>query len=342
VATLPVVPLHQLVPNVPAACFALLADKQTRTTRDGSPYLVVTWKDRQKSLSSTIWSDSPLFEIARDEWSAGGFYRLQGVLFNTDKYGPQFELRDGRDVRPRDEKDGFREIDLIARSRFESAVMFDELMSLVMAELKSGPVRQLVASILTTHRFALERLPASKDRYHTVPGGWLEHTLTVSKTCLWLTDFYARHRTEQPLNRDLVLAAASLHEIGRVAEWKPPSETGLAPERTIPGQLHGNLILARDLIRDAAVAIPELDGEFLVLLEHLVLSYLTLPEWGSPRLPAIPEVLILHHADDLDAKLEMYARCLAGDSSAGPFTDPDPVLKRPLLKRRSDLTPKEV
>ena len=59
------------------------------------------------------------------------------------------------------------------------------------------------------------------------------------------------------------------------------------------------------------------------------------PEWGSPRLPCIPEVLIVHHADDLDAKFEMYARCLTKDMSEGPFTERDPVLGRPPLKQRT-------
>jgi 3'-5' exoribonuclease len=58
-------------------------------------------------------------------------------------------------------------------------------------------------------------------------------------------------------------------------------------------------------------------------------------QWGSPRLPLIPEALILHHADDLDAKLEMYVRCLCNDRSDGPFTDRDPVLNRQLYKGRS-------
>jgi hypothetical protein len=56
---------------------------------------------------------------------------------------------------------------------------------------------------------------------------------------------------------------------------------------------------------------------------------------GSPRLPLIPESLILHHADDLDAKLEMYIRCLTRDQAEGAFTDRDPVLNRQLFKGRS-------
>ena len=71
------------------------------------------------------------------------------------------------------------------------------------------------------------------------------------------------------------------------------------------------------------------------LLEHLIVSHLNLPAWGSPRLPMIPESLILHHADDLDAKVEMYVRCLTNDAGPGPFTDRDPVLGRPLFKGRT-------
>jgi len=85
----------------------------------------------------------------------------------------------------------------------------------------------------------------------------------------------------------------------------------------------------------AAREVPELNPELLLYLEHLILSHLTLPEWGSPRLPWIPEAIILHHADDLDAKLEMYVRCLMRDQSPGPFTERDPALNRALLKGRT-------
>jgi 3'-5' exoribonuclease len=49
----------------------------------------------------------------------------------------------------------------------------------------------------------------------------------------------------------------------------------------------------------------------------------------------VPESLIVHHACDLDAKLEMYVRCLTRDPAAGPFTDRDPVLGKQLYKGRS-------
>ena len=38
--------------------------------------------------------------------------------------------------------------------------------------------------------------------------------------------------------------------------------------------------------------------------------------------------------DDLDAKLEMYVRCLSRDKEPGPFTARDPVLGKSLYKDR--------
>jgi 3'-5' exoribonuclease len=134
----------------------------------------------------------------------------------------------------------------------------------------------------------------------------------------------------RPINRDAVIAAAALHDIGRVVELEPP----LGLEATVPGKLLGHLLLGRDLVRDAGRQIEGLDPELLLLLEHILVSYLALPEWGSPRLPAVPECLILHHADDLDAKMEMYMRCLQKDIAVGPFTDRDPVLGKALWKGR--------
>ena len=78
-----------------------------------------------------------------------------------------------------------------------------------------------------------------------------------------------------------------------------------------------------------------MNPELLQLLEHLLIAHLNLPEWGSPWLPLVPECLIVHHADDLDAKLEMYVRCLSRDREAGAFTARDPVLGRQLYKGRS-------
>src|SRR5205085_8165116 len=103
---------------------------------------------------------------------------------------------------------------------------------------------------------------------------------------------------------------------------------------TVAGRLAGHLLLGRDLVRDTARELGDVHPELVQMLEHVVLTYPALPEWGSPRLPLIPECLLVHHACDLDAKLEMYVRCLSRDQQKGPFTARDPVLGKSLFKRR--------
>lgn len=328
-------PLHQLTPGPPADFFALLSDKQKGTTRDGKPYFALKFRDLRRTVSVMVWQDAKDF-VAAEAWQAGGFFKIRGAYTEHEKYGPQVEIQQIREVRDDDLANGFREADFYDRSRFDSDVMLGDLRTLAEKELRDAPLRTLTVGLLDTHADALKKLPASDRRFYPFPGGWLEHVLNVTKNCVWLADRYVAHYPDltPPLNRDLVIAGAILHDLGRTVELSVPEVPGQPVEPTVDGRLFGHILLGRDLIREAAAKVPDLNPELLKLLEHVVVSHLSLPEWGSPRLPAIPEVLILHHADDLDAKMEMYARCLTRDTSAGPFTDPDPILKKPLLKRR--------
>ncbi len=212
--------------------------------------------------------------------------------------------------------------------------MLAELKALATSQIADEPLRKLVLTLLDRHAAALKRLPATRDRFHPFAGGLLEHTLAVTRSAVQLAERYAAHYTElkPPLNRDLVAAGAVLHDIGRVLEL---GGEAAAPSVTVPGRLAGHLLLGRDLVRDKARALGDVNPELVQILEHIVLTHLGLPEWGSPRLPLVPEALIIHHADDLDAKLEMYVRCLSRDRADGPFTDRDPVLNRQLFKGRS-------
>ena len=330
-----VVDLADLTPGQLGDFFALLWEKTRGKTRDGKAFFNCRFRDARRSVSFMAWADGPWFEPCERAWQIGHFYKLRASYGEHERYGPQ--LGDVHIIRPATDEDrahGFDPSRLIESSRFDPRVMFAELKQLVTEHVADEPLRRLVLALLDDHAAALQRLPATRDRFHTFAGGLLEHTLSVTRACLHLVERYSAHYTElrPPLNRDLVVSAAALHELGRVLEF---GDEQAAPTQTIPGRLIGHLILGRDLVRDKARELGDINPELVRMLEHVLLSYLALPEWGSPRLPLIPECLILHHADDLDAKLEMYVRCLSRDQSAGPFTDRDPVLNRQLLKGRS-------
>jgi len=330
---LPLLPLHQLAPGQTAETFALLAAREAGLTKEGKPYYHCKFKDRSRTVSFMVWHDGAWYAQSDKVWTVGSAYRMAVTFSVHDRYGPQVEVHRLRPVAAEDRETGFDLANLIESSRFSIQAMWEELLGLVDCEIEREPVRQLVRAVYQKHAAGLQELPATDGKFYPFRGGWLEHVLSLTKACVLLVDHY-RHQyegVEPTLDRDLVLAGALLHDVGRVLEYKT-DPLGTIHEATVPGRLYGHVLLGRDLARQTAMEVGDVPQDFLERLEHVILSHLVHPEWGSQRLPLIPEVLVLHHADDLDAKLEMYLRSLSRDQTTGPFTLRDPVLGKPLLK----------
>jgi 3'-5' exoribonuclease len=326
--------LYEMASGQSGDFFALLAERGKGATRDGKPFYACKFRDAKRTASVMVWMDGGRFEECEQAWREGEFYKIRGTFRESQRYGPQIEIQQIRAVQDADRTDGFDPSELVDRSRFDSDVMLAELCALATKHIADEPLRRLVLTILERHAEALKRLPGTRDRFYTFAGGLLEHTLSVTTICINLTEIFAARYTElnPPLNRDLIVAGAILHDIGRVLEF---GEETMNPQPTVPGRLLGHLILGRDIVRDMAREVSDVNPELVQLLEHLILTHLALPEWGSPRLPLVPEALLIHHADDLDAKMQMYVRCLSRDKEPGPFTARDPALGKPLLKGRT-------
>lgn len=326
--------LAEMSPGLYGDFFALLAERTRGARRDGKPFYTCRFRDAARVVSAMVWADGDWFEACEQAWQQGQFYKLRAVYEEHPVYGPQIEIHNIRPATDADRADGFDPLQFVEHSRFDADVMFAELCALVETEIADVPLRKLVQTILEQNAAQLKQAPATLRNFHPFAGGLVEHTLSVTHTCIMLADKYIVYYADvkPPLNRDLVIAGAVLHDIGRTREL---SDDLANVQPTVPGRFLGHVLLGRDIVRDAARELGDVNPELVQLLEHIVLSHLTLPEWGSPRLPLIPECLIIHHADDLDAKLEMYMRCLAKDRESGPFTARDPVLGRKLYKGRS-------
>ncbi len=329
----PLVRLCELTAGQAGDFFVLMAERSKGTTRDGKPYYLCKFRDAGRTASVMVWVDGGRFEECESNWREGTFYKIRGIYRESERYGAQIEIQQIRPVNDADKAAGFDPAAFVERSRFDGDAMLGELQILVGKHIAGEPLRRLVLTILERHGEALKRLPATPDKFYPFAGGLLEHTVAVANICVHLAEVYAARYPElkPPLNKDLVIAGAILHDMGKVMEF---GDEPINPQPTVPGKLLGHLVLGRDLVRDTARELADVDPELVRLLEHLILSHLALPEWGSPRLPLVPEVLIVHHADDLDAKMEMYARCLSRDREEGPFTARDPALGKRLLKGR--------
>ncbi|MFO0882779.1 MAG: HD domain-containing protein [Pirellulales bacterium] len=299
-----------------ADTFAMLSAKSEAATRDGKPYLRVTFRDAIREVTFPIWNDSAWAKAANKEWTVGECYKLRAV-YRVTNFGPQLDIRKIRAVVPTDADDGFDPQDCIPKTRFNPAAMFDQLLALAEQELSPTPLKQIAKELLLEHREVLLTLPAARRNHHAFAGGFLEHVLSVARNAVFLADKYGRDYDDlvPPLCRDLVIAGAILHDIGKVHELEA---TAAGAEYSAVGELLGHILLGRDMIRAKAAEI-QFSGEMLLRLEHIIVSHQRLAEWGSPKPPMTPEAMLVHFADDCDAKFHTLYTALQEPGST-PFT----------------------
>jgi len=323
-STIPIVSLSDMVHGQEADLFVLLTGKEELTTREGKPYYRVGFRDSRREVAFPIWDNSPWAAECRSAWTPGVFYKVRAVYRETG-YGPQLEIRKIREVVESDARDGFDPMMCLPQSRFNPEAMFEELRELARQRIPDGPLRRLVETILGEHREKLLKYPAAKWHHHAFVAGLLEHTLSMARTCAWLADKYAEKYPDMqpPLDKGLVAAGAILHDIGKLQELEMrPTETAY----TAAGAMIGHLLLGRDMVRQAAAPL-DVDADTLLRLEHLIIAHQRLPEWGSPKPPMTPEALLIHYADDLDAKFDMMVNILRDDKTPGPLTSDKNLLR---------------
>lgn len=317
--------LGELANGEEADFFALFASREELQTKHGKPYFKVTFRDAQREVSFPVWSDSPLAKACRDDWTPGEFYKLRAVYRETD-FGPQLDIRLIRAVTDADAAEGFDPAMCMPRSRRDPAEMFEELRSLAAGTIVDDSVSAVVTTLLDENRELLLKMPAATYNHHAYAGGFLEHVLSVAQTCAYLADKYAEACPEldPPLDGDLVVAGGILHDIGKLRELQL---TPSGAEYSESGALIGHILQGRDMLREAAPKVG-LAGEKLLRLEHIIVAHQRLAEWGSPKPPMTPEALLVHYADDMDAKLQMMIAALIADAKNGPLTTTRNPLKQ--------------
>jgi 3'-5' exoribonuclease len=128
--------------------------------------------------------------------------------------------------------------------------------------------------------------------------------------------------------RDLLIAGAILHDIGKLQELS----YDFATDYTVEGNLVGHIAIGVGMLRDLVRARPDFPPGLAVELEHLILSHHGAKEMGSPVEPMTIEAFLLAAADDLDAKIHQIRRHVADDDTDGPFTSYHRRLERVFLK----------
>jgi 3'-5' exoribonuclease len=125
-------------------------------------------------------------------------------------------------------------------------------------------------------------LPATPDSHHSYAGGLLEHTVAVATICRDVAQLHARLRS------DLLLAAALVHDVGRVREL----DRGPLFLPTDEGKLLGHVHMGLRLVEQQGAGLA---ANVLAELLHAVAVH------HDPRAARTAEAAVLYHANQLDA-----------------------------------------
>jgi len=189
-------------------------------------------------------------------------------------------------------------MDLLPSTTYDVAALWSQLQGFVQS-FTEPDLKRLLTTLLADPALAqaYREAPAARQLHHAWLGGLLEHVVSLCS----LADRVAPHYPI--LHRDLLLTGVILHDIGKVRElsW----EVGF--DYTIEGTLLGHIQMGTALAEQTIDSLPNFPSRLKTLVLHMILSHHGKLEFGSPKLPMIPEALVLNFLDDLDAKMQAMA-----------------------------------
>jgi 3'-5' exoribonuclease len=279
--------------------FFQLKSRDARKTRSGQDYLDLGLSDATGVLSAKMWADA--IRKWGQDFSPGDFVKVEGRI---ETYRDRCQLVVEK-IRRCDPAEVVDPESLIRSTPYDPELLFKELRATA-DSLTPSELAELVVTILDRHAEAMKTFPAAQMIHHAYRGGLIEHVMAV------LRKIEAIVQIETGINRSIALAGAILHDIGKLRELDPRG-SGRTPE----GRLIGHVILGLTLVRETALEMGFLDRPWLREVEHIILSHHGETEFGAPVKPLTREALLVHHIDNLDAKLKIIDEALQSADSDG-------------------------
>jgi len=265
----------------------LVKGKYQRQKKTGDPFLAFLLGDRTGEIPGNLWED---FGEAERTIEPGDFVRVRG--FVTSYQGsPQLNIQRMQRLNPEE----------VEAEEFLPSTPKDvkEMMGYLWRtanSLEDSNLRDLVKSFLEDETFgaAFKRSPAAKGLHHVYLGGLLEHTASVVRICEAILTQY------EGINRDLLLAGAILHDVGKIQELG--FEKGVL-DYTDRGRLLGHIVIGSEMVGERIRSLPGFPPRLELELLHILISHHGEHAWGSPKRPKTIEALLVHYVEDLDAKV---------------------------------------
>lgn len=290
---------HQV--GEPVDLFLLIKQSTKGITQQGSPFMTLILQDKSGDIEAKLWDTG---EEQERLYAAATIVKVGGEVH---EYRGKNQLRI-KSIRPAKEEEGVSISDLVPSSAKSKEVLFEELLQYFF-EMKNPHIQRITRHLLKKHQADFLVYPAATRNHHDYVSGLLDHVVSMLKLGKAIAELYPS------LNKDLLYAGIILHDIGKVVELSGPIGT----QYTVEGNLLGHITIMVNEISKAADEL-EIQGEEVMLLQHMVLSHHGKEEWGSPKRPMLMEAEILHYIDNIDAKMNMLDRAMSKTAN-GEFTE---------------------
>lgn len=280
----------------------LCRKKESRESRAGKTFLSLKLQDKTGTIDAKVW------EITNDiqAFEENDIVKIDATV---GSYMGELQLKVTKLRRSREGE--YVDSDFIPATAKDIGEMSAKISELIKS-VKTPHIKKLLENIFGDQSRAeiFQKHSAAMYMHHAYMGGLLEHTLSVAEICVFLG---ARYKY---VNEDILIAGALLHDIGKIHELSPLPQN----EYTDDGQMLGHIIIGLELVTAEIAKIDGFPHETASLIKHCLISHHGEYEFGSPKIPATPEAMILHFADNIDAKLTTFAEIYEKDTNPGLWT----------------------
>ncbi|GAB6274612.1 MAG: HD domain-containing protein [Peptococcaceae bacterium] len=300
---MPEILVNQIRPGLSVrGTFALKAKKLLSFRESPGCFLAVTLGDRTGEVEGRLWEGA---EEAGTRLKAGDIVTVEALAV---AYNRLVQLRIDSIAKETGQVDPARFIPIangLEKAKEKLHQLINSLTDLYLNSLLS----LLFAEKDFYEAFCLA--PAAKQYHHALLGGLLLHSVSVAVAADGIAGNYPR------ANRDLLVAGAILHDIGKVQEYCCRGTV----EQTDEGRLLGHIVSGALFLERYIEKVPGFPGELRLKLLHMLISHHGRYEWQSPKRPKFLEAVLLHQLDVLDTQVDMFSRAAASrEDKDSPWT----------------------
>jgi len=274
-----------------------------REAKNGKNYLMMNLGD-----SSTEFPYSKKWDSDEDEYKKFKDKKVLFITGKTDVYKEKLSIVcDSLAVPENDVDTDFLLDQLVPATSYDVTFLKKELWR-YLKSIENNYIKKLCKLFLKEPdvQEKLATSVAAAGHHHNYKSGLLTHIVRLLYLVDAVVDAFNNNMYpdgKYKINKDLLIFGAFTHDLYKINEYSGMdyADDGKLVPHLPAGAIQANRLM--DRIKD----FPE---EIRKQLTHLILGHHGIPEWGSPVKPITVEAVLLHHCDNIAAKIDPMLEAL--------------------------------